>query len=82
MDSSKQHLDLIEQAVRKWCLEWTSSDSRAVETDLMSLVNSDANKVCDALLREFLATGLNEDSEPTARGLQLEAAIDWVRSRP
>jgi hypothetical protein len=34
------------------------------------------------MLDEFTATGIDEHSEPTQRGLDIEAAIDWLRRPP
>ena len=46
-----------------------------------SLDETDANLICDLLAAELVASGLGPDSEPNERGLELEAAIDWIRSK-
>lgn len=40
---------------------------------------SDVEAIARILLDEFAATGIADNSEPTQRGLEIEAAIDWIR---
>lgn len=75
-----QKLELIKQAIWKWSAEVPRAKDLLAEECISAISDEDANLICDILLKELLATGLDEDSEPTDRGIQLEAAIDWVRS--
>jgi hypothetical protein len=44
-----------------------------------ALTEQDESFLCDMLLKEFTATGLRADSEPTPHGHKLEELIDIVR---
>lgn len=79
MKASTQILELVKQVVWKWSGEVPRAKNLFSEKGGFS-INNDIDLVCDILLKELLATGLDENSEPTDRGRQLEAAIDWVRS--
>jgi hypothetical protein len=81
----RDQMALVRQVL--WGL--SSKDARARE--LLAMLNSDVPNVVrfsaldidyisSALINELTATGLGHDFEPTERGLQLEAAIDWVRA--
>ncbi len=39
------------------------------------------DRLCQAIAKEFAATGLDEDDEPTRRGMELEMLLDEV-NRP
>jgi hypothetical protein len=45
------------------------------------LTGSDVERICDALLDEFMSAGLSAGDEPNEWGVQLELAIDWIRRR-
>jgi hypothetical protein len=41
----------------------------------------DIEYICQLLVIEFTSTGLDSDQEPNLRGMQIEVAIDWLRSK-
>lgn len=46
-----------------------------------TLTRDERERLCDLLGAEFAETGLGEDSEPTSRGMRLEALLDLI-NRP
>jgi hypothetical protein len=46
-----------------------------------SLERDERSQLCELVGAEFAETGLNADSEPTPRGLKLEALLDVI-NRP
>lgn len=46
-----------------------------------SLNSDDIEYICHVLVVEFTATGLDANQEPNLRGVQIEEAIDWLRSK-
>lgn len=80
MNTSEQKSELIKQTLWKWSSEVPQVKKILAEERFDSLGGNDVELICDVLLKELLATGLDSDSEPTKRGLELEAAIDWIRS--
>jgi len=73
-------LDLIKQVLGKWSSQVPEAKVVLDEQRLSRFNEADVEIICDVLLKELIATGLNELSEPTLRGLELEAAIDWIRA--
>lgn len=47
--------------------------------DFANAGKRDVEAISRILLDEFTATGIDSNSEPTQRGLDIEAAIDWIR---
>lgn len=45
------------------------------------LTRDERKQLCDLLGAEFAESGLDEDSEPTSRGMRLEALLDVI-NRP
>ena len=80
MNTSKQNLELIKQTLWKWSSEVPQVRKVLAGERFDDLGKNDVELICDVLLKELLTTGLDSESEPTKKGLELEAAIDWIRS--
>lgn len=82
MSTSEQklRLGLIKQTLWKWSGEVPEARGLLADERLNRLSEADVEVISDVLLKELLATGVDEESEPTQRGLELEAAIDWIRA--
>jgi hypothetical protein len=75
-------LELIKRSLREWSAEMPRARELLEGNRLSYLDECDVELVSDILLKELIATGLDDECEPTKRGMDLEAAIDWIRSSP
>ncbi|WAT14756.1 hypothetical protein [Xanthomonas fragariae] len=80
MSELAQKSELIKRTLRKWSGEVPQANRLVAEDRFDFLNENDVELICDILLKELLATGLGSDFEPNKKGLELEAAIDWIRS--
>lgn len=82
MNLAAQRTNLIKQALWKWSNELPRAKLLLNLDSFDNIDSSDRDLICDVLIMEVANTGLKADSEPTDRGLELEATIDWIRSLP
>lgn len=86
MTRSNQNVNLVLQVLWKLsskdarARELVQSLGRGKEVDV-HFSSYDEDFICTALLEELAFSGLDSDLEPTDRGIAIETAIDWVRSR-
>jgi len=70
---SPERSALLQQAVARHKPEL---DQRAATIGIVPLSDEERETLREALTSEFVATGLEENDEPNARGLELEGLID------
>lgn len=80
MNLTTQRKNLVRKILWKWSEEVPQVKNILANKDLSQISEKECELICDILVRELTATGLDDDSEPTSRGLELEAAIDWIRA--
>ena len=74
MSHDDDHTELLERVLRRQSpslLYVTTIDSRKVQPEIRREIER-------AIVSELVDTGLGDDDEPNAYGLELEALIDWV----
>lgn len=85
MQTKRNHMALVKQAL------WNHRAKDAKARKLLAAIfseetngeyrfnGSDIEYLCAVLIEELTAKGLSPDFEPTAHGLDIENAIDWIR---
>lgn len=76
----KRSEDLVREVLRKIAPHDERAKRLLAIPDLRKVDRKDIEVICRFLLDELTATGIDKDSEPTRRGIEIEAAIDWVRA--
>lgn len=75
---SREQMQLLRDVVRKHL----PSDERVIAAvEENTLTDEDRRRLCAAVGAEFAETGIDEESEPTPRGHELEALLDEL-NRP
>ena len=82
MEASKysKRLELVNRVVLKWSGELPGLRADLILGKFHELTSKDVDLICDALIKELVENGLDHDGEPNNIGIELEDAIDWVRS--